>query len=126
MAGEQNRNRIENASGLPMLQPGAIPDWANYGALPGCVLPAGTRLSKGDRCTSPNGHYELVMQNDGNLALYRNDFNKTQRKIFDTGTYQGNPYGLGVGDHAEILGDGTLAVYGASGEPGDLVWASNI
>jgi hypothetical protein len=99
------------------------------GARAGAVLPPGTRLYKGDRRTSPSGQYELVMQYDGDVVLYRNNPDKTQTRIFETGTYEGNPYGLGIGDHTVIQADGSLVIYGASkgrGKPGDVIWTSNI
>jgi hypothetical protein len=99
------------------------------GAQAGTVLPAGTRLYKGDRRTSPSGRYELVMQHNGNVVLYRNNPNKIQTRIFDTGTYEGNPYGLGIGHHAVIQADGNLVIYGASkglGKPDPVIWTSNI
>jgi hypothetical protein len=68
------------------------------------------------------------MQYDGDLVLYRNNPNGTQTQIFDSGTYENNPYGLGVGNHAVIQADGNLVVYRANNDgdmPGDAVWASN-
>jgi hypothetical protein len=121
---------VPNAAQMPGIAPqaGAIPGWAINDNEPGTVLPTGTRLNPGDYYTSPNGQYELMMQHNGDLVLCRNNPNGTQTQIFDTGTYKGNPYGLGVGDHAVIQADGNLVVYGANKDgdkPGDAVWASN-
>jgi hypothetical protein len=86
-------------------------------------------VEKRDRRTSPSGQYELVMQYYGNVVLYRNNPNKIQTRIFDSGTYEGSPYGLGIGDHAVIQADGSLVIYGAGkgrGKPGHVIWTSNI
>ena len=114
---------VPNLAQIPGIAPqaNAIPGWAINGNVPGTVLPAGTRLTIGERYTSPNGEYTLVMQSDGDLVLYRNNSNGTQTRIFDTGTY-------GVGNHAVIQSDGNLVVYKYNtdgDQPGDAVWASN-
>jgi glutamate racemase len=121
---------VPNIAQIPGIAPqaGAVPGWAINGNEPGTVLPAGTRLNLGDHYTSPNGEYELVMQYHGDLVLYRNNPNGTQTRVFETGTYEGNPYSLGVGDHAVIQSDGNLVVFRANNDgdkPGDVVWQSN-
>jgi hypothetical protein len=115
---------VPNLAQIPGIAPqaNAIPGWAINGNVPGTVLPAGLKLNIGDRYTSPNGKYELVMRFDGDLVLYLNNSNGTQTQIFDTGTY-------GVGAYAVIQSNGNLVVYAAnnnSEKPGDVVvWQSN-
>jgi hypothetical protein len=130
-AGEEvrSRNWIESIK-LPPVQPQARGNPARTvsSAQPGAIPPPGTRLNKGDRWTSPSGHGELAMMYDGSLILYRNNPNRTQTQIFDTGTYEGNPHGLGVGDYAVVQADGSLVIYGmkTGGGPSCVIWTGNI
>ncbi|MGZ6637967.1 MAG: hypothetical protein ACXVII_34470 [Solirubrobacteraceae bacterium] len=75
-------------------------------------LAAGDRLNKGDSRTSTNGKVELVMQTDGNLALYRTD---TWKALWASNTW-GKPT-----THADMQGDGNLVVYG---DDGHAYWGS--
>lgn len=61
---------------------------------------------------SAGGRYELAMQNDGNLVLYRND---TGQAIWASWT-DGHP-----GSHADMQPDGNLVVYSPDGSP---LWRS--
>lgn len=68
------------------------------------VLPAETTLSKGQRVTSKNGLFHLIMQNDGNLVLYFGLWDPLKPLAFSTGTRN-------AGWYARMQADGNLAVY---------------
>ena len=80
-------------------------------AAAGTLGPGGT-LTAGQVLTSPDGHYDLVMQSDGNLVLYL----ETGRALWSTKT-AGNP-----GDHAVMQTNGNLTVYDAGG---NALWSTN-
>lgn len=67
-------------------------------AAPRSVLAAGESLRTGDRLVSPNGHYQLRMQPDGNLGVFRGD-----TALWWSGN--GQP-----GGSATMQGDGNLVV----------------
>ncbi len=118
---------IPNAPQTPGVAPqaGAVPTVAVYGGQHGMEIPTGTVLHIGDSYTSPNGEYTLKMEKNGNLALYKNNKNDPNGKptlVFETGTYTGNSYKLGVGDHAVMEPNGNLVVYDSNGKE---VWSSN-
>jgi len=68
-------------------------------------------LKAGQRLRSPDRRFDLVMQTDGNLVLYRNSDSKS---LWATGTTGGS--------RAIMQGDGNFVRYASSGVP---VWASN-
>lgn len=90
-------------------------------------LHSGQKLSKGQSkdqgVPSPNFFYEskkhpyhvLIMQNDGNLVLYKDNGDDTGTPIWATGT---NPNG----SYAIMQDDGNLVVYDSNNKP---LWASN-
>jgi len=69
----------------------------------GNILPAETTLSKGERVSSKNGIYHLIMQHDGNLVLYRGRFDPMLPK-WSTST-------VNSGWYTRMQADGNLAVY---------------
>lgn len=73
-------------------------------------VPVGQRLSPGAKTYSPDGHYVLIMQDDGNLVEYA-----WPRPLWASNTNR-------PGTDLEMQGDGNLVLYG----PGHVaVWASN-
>lgn len=68
------------------------------------------RLNKGDSLVSPNGHYKLIYQHDGNLVVY----NLSGKAIWAS-----NTNGKG-GDYAQMQKDGNLVIYKGNREP---VWS---
>ena len=68
---------------------------------PTWLLQPGQSLSRGQSLTSSNARYTLVMQNDGNLVLYRN----TGGVVFATNA---------PGDSAVMQSDGNFVVYSGS------------
>lgn len=72
---------------------------------PSNVLQPGQRLNLGDSRSSADGRYHLVMQYDGNLALYSQN-----RPLWASGT---NNKGAAF---AVMQGDGNLVVYSRSGK----------
>lgn len=78
----------------------------------GATLAAGQTLTGGQHLESSDGHYELVMQGDGNFVEYVGG-----RALWSTGT-SGNP-GAYVAMQST---DGNLVVYSASNHP---LWASS-
>jgi hypothetical protein len=67
-------------------------------------------LTKGQALTSPNGQYQLVLQEDGNLVLY-----KDNSALWSSHT-DNQPV-----SHATLLEDGNLVIYGYHGP----LWESN-
>lgn len=77
-------------------------------------LPPGGKLSAGERLTSPNGHFRLIMQGDGNLVLYQSN---TPLWASDTcGT---------VATFCIMQTDGNLVVYGTREGEQKAVWSSD-
>ena len=72
------------------------------------------QFGAGDKLRSGNGDYELVMQGDGNLVLYRRGAGATA--LWSTRT-DGN-----AGARAVMQGDGNLVVYASNNR---VLWASN-
>ncbi len=77
-------------------------------------LPSGGSLKSGDRLTSQNGHFSLVMQVDGNLVLY---FRGT------TAIWYTNTRGT-EGASCHMQSDGNLVVYGTQDGKRKPVWDS--
>jgi hypothetical protein len=73
------------------------------------TLKAGQTLSKGTSLKSPSGTYELIMQSDGNLVVY---------KAGGTATWA---TGTSTGRRAIMQTDGNFVVYG---DAGNAVWSS--
>jgi hypothetical protein len=71
-------------------------------------LQGGQTLYPGNGISSPNGQYLLVMQWDGNLALY----NANMVAMWSSNTWAGNPEG-----RAWMQTDGNLVVTTAGGSP---------
>ncbi len=74
------------------------------------TLGSGEMLYKGETLKSPNGQYQLILQNDGNLVLYNGS-----KAIWSTGT-QGKQ-----GRKLIMQSDGNLVLYGRGGP----IWATN-
>jgi hypothetical protein len=68
------------------------------------------RLNKGDCLVSPNGHYKLIYQQDGNLVMYN---------IAGKAVWASDTDGKG-GDYAIMQADGNLVIYKGNKEP---VWS---
>lgn len=79
------------------------------------VIPAGARMSKITRISSPNGQYHLVMQIDGNLVLYRGGY-----PVWASNTQAPNEPVF-----ATMQADGNFVLYKNTGGPSDVLWASN-
>ena len=75
-------------------------------------LTPGTRLNAGQSISSTNGHYNLIMQQDGNLVLY----NAAHQPLWASNTYQSGA------TYAIMQNDGNLVVYNDKNE---VKWASN-
>jgi hypothetical protein len=76
-------------------------------------LTAGQQLHTNERLVSANGRVTLIMQDDGNLVLYRTDNNEA--------LWASNTYGEPV-THAIMQDDGNFVVYDDAGKP---YWSSN-
>ncbi len=74
------------------------------------VLASGQMLYRGEALTSSNGHYKLILQEDGNLVLYRKG-----KALWSSGTNGKNARKL------VMQSDGNLVLYGNNGP----IWASN-
>lgn len=82
-------------------------------------LAPGQSLQSNQSITSPNGRYMLIMQNDGNLVVY-----KTPASVANA-IWASNTAGSG-GKQVIMQMDGNLVVYKGNGtSPADAVWASN-
>ncbi|UQA62528.1 matrixin family metalloprotease [Polyangium aurulentum] len=92
--------------------------WAIYGAFsapsPGGDIHAGQGLSAGQSMSSYDGRFQLVMQSDGNLVLYKLT-NGSVTPLWATGTNSAMP------DRMIMQEDGNLVLYKSSGAP---VWAT--
>jgi hypothetical protein len=77
------------------------------------VLGPGGQLTPGQDITSPNNGYKLLLQNDGNLVLYRLIDNHA---LWATGTNGQNVV------NALMQNDGNFVLYLGNGSP---CWASN-
>lgn len=73
------------------------------------TLTAGQVLSQGTALKSPSGTYELIMQSDGNLVIYKSG----GRATWATNTSSGR--------RATMQQDGNFVVYGSAG---NAVWSS--
>ncbi len=81
-------------------------------------LLAGQRLTTGQRLTSSNARFNLVMQTDGNLVLY--DGTPGQNPIWATGTW--NLPNDRRPTHTDMQTDGNLVLYNDTNQ---AAWASN-
>jgi serine/threonine protein kinase len=99
------RRKLFWGAALVLLLVLAVAVWAMVSHLTGAsslgaVLPSGEKLQPGQELTSPNGHYTLRMQSDGNLVEYgRMD------PIWATGTSGNN------GAYALVQPAGNLVIY---------------
>ncbi|WP_348692728.1 hypothetical protein [Duganella fentianensis] len=76
------------------------------------VLNAETNIEKNGNIATRSGHYSLVVQGDGNVAIYYNSPPATVPTGFQTNTNSG--------DHLRMQMDGNLALYKSNG-----TWAWN-
>jgi hypothetical protein len=81
-------------------------------ATPASTLNPGGTLSAGQELGSPDGHYDLLMQSDGNLVLYT----AGGRALWSSKT------GGQTGDQAVMQTDGNLVLYDASSQ---AIWSTN-
>jgi hypothetical protein len=88
----------------------ASPDWASANDR----LPAGSKLSPGEKLTSRNGEFSVVMQGDGNLVLY---FQGT------TALWNSETCGA-LAASCSLQEDGNLVVYGSSEGTQQAIWSS--
>ena len=75
------------------------------------ILDPGERLNRGEGLVSDNGRYRLILQNDGNLVLYKN------RR---TALWSSRTDGLSA-QYCEMQKDGNLVIYNYADKP---IWAS--
>lgn len=80
--------------------------------LQGNTLHSNQAMERDSAMFSNNGCFMLIMQNDGNLVIYKT---RTGQPIWATGTH-----GIAV-ERAVMQGDGNFVLYQYSGRP---VWAS--
>lgn len=74
-------------------------------------LGSGQSMHSGDTIKSMGGHYQLIMQNEGNLVLYNAD----NKPVWASPT-DGNP-----GARVDMQQEGNLVIYSAANKP---VWTS--
>ncbi|HWF51034.1 MAG TPA: hypothetical protein VG294_10375 [Solirubrobacteraceae bacterium] len=80
-------------------------------AVPSTLGPGGT-LSAGQELASPDGHYDLVLQSDGNLVLY----------IAGGRALWASKTAGAVGDHAVMQTNGNFVLYDAGNQ---VLWSTN-
>lgn len=76
------------------------------------VLTRGQRLNEGEEMTSPNGTYNLIVQDNGDLAIYKNEL----MPVWATMTS-----GNGRGAKLVLENSGNLVLYNGRGK---IIWAS--
>lgn len=79
------------------------------------MLRKNEKLFKDDYLSSPNGQYQLILGQDGNLVIY--DLNDNMKKIWESETS-----GKAV-DYAIMQDDGNFVIYGYP--ESEWVWKSN-
>lgn len=89
------------------------------------VLRNGERLHAGEYLRSKNGLFHALMQDDGNLVIYRGDLFKTKAPGYEkTGLWSVWPHGKapagGTGYHVYMQTDGNLCIYRQ--EPYSVPW----
>jgi hypothetical protein len=97
-----------------------------FAAAKGSVLQAGQSLAVGDYLVAGNRQFFVVMQDDGNLVVYRGSGPGDQRD-FVWGSVQAGRYAPRRDSYfAMMQDDGNLVVYRGSGPGGqrDFVWGS--
>ena len=83
------------------------------------TLRAGESLEQGQRITSDNNGYRLIMQSDGNLVLYCSEHMVPQNAIWSSNIYNKSPF---VGPYRLVMqDDGNLVVYDTHNR---AIWAS--
>ena len=102
---------IENLLDAPAVA--VAPIAAPVSGVAGFTLAAPASLKTGERLLSKDGRFEVAMQADGNLVLYRTG---DRRALWSSGT---NGKGAAV---ATMQEDGNLVLYKADGAP---VWATD-
>jgi hypothetical protein len=88
---------------------------ANAAAAPTALL-GGQTLFAGQTLASPDGHYILAMQTNGDLVLYLHNGGFNVRPLWHSGT-EGD-----AGDRAVLQGDGNLVLYDAKNQ---ALWSTN-
>jgi hypothetical protein len=92
----------------------------------GSTLQTGQFLAVGDYLVAGNRQFFVVMQDDGNLAVYRGS-GPGERKDFVWGSVQAGRYAAKPGSYFAVMqDDGNLAMYQGSGpaDRRDFVWGS--
>ncbi|WP_310964130.1 hypothetical protein [Nocardioides terrisoli] len=104
---------MQDDGNLVLYSQGGLALWSSKGGRTGYLqdtVPAGGRLTVGQRIVSRNDKYFVVMQGDGNLVKYTS-----------TGTSQWSSATAGTGaDRVVMQGDGNLVVYAG----GTAKWSS--
>src|SRR4051812_18752682 len=88
-------------------------------ALAANTLGPGESIRKGEYRVSTNGKYELILQYDGNLVLYRLS---DRRALWATGTNSSSP---AASVSAVMQTDGNLVMYVNTTGFSTPIWASN-
>jgi hypothetical protein len=109
--GRQMWRRVVRWSAVLGVLAGILAIWPAHGALAATGMAPGQTLSTGGKLYSPDGHYVLIMQDDGNLVDYA-----WPRPLWASNTTN-HPYSV-----LEMQTDGNLVVYGQGHVP---IWASN-
>jgi hypothetical protein len=110
-----NDSLIMQGDGNLVIYSGGRALWSIGGGLTGALgttLSAGQTLHAGEALWSAEGHYEAIMQGDGNFVVYA----VGGGALWSTGT-DGNP-----GAWLAMQTDGNLVVYTAEGQP---LWSSS-
>lgn len=89
---------------------------SNAGAATPSALLGGQTLTAGHSLVSPDGHYILAMQSDGNLVLYLHNGGFSVRPLWSSGTSGDR------GDRAVLQTNGNLVLYSAANQ---ALWSTN-
>ena len=84
------------------------------------LLTNGSKLTSPSSLVSPNGGFEITMQDDGNLVVYRK-LGATSEPLWAS-----NTCGKGIGPYRlEMQKDNHLVIYDSTAPSGKATWASN-
>ena len=82
----------------------------------GSTLSAGQQLNQNDYLSSPSGNYQLILQDDGNLVLYRSPGPNEVVEWASNTQGQDSQYAI-------MQTDGNFVIYGPGGPPNAL-WST--
>ncbi len=111
LLGVKRRTWLGALVGLAMLLAGT----ASASAAPSALL-GGQTLFAGQTLASPDGHYILAMQTNGDLVLYLHNGGFSVRPVWHSGT-EGD-----AGDRAVLQSNGNLVLYDARNQ---ALWSTN-